>query len=252
VKILVDNQLVEYADVGSGQVILLLHGWGMSLNTFDKLSNHLSKKFRIIRFDFPGFGQSPKPTDDWLVSDYAKLTADLLDKLKIKQLFAVIGHSFGGRVIIKGISLNYLNPNKVILISSAGIKPKQKFKKSIYKTIAKVGKVATSIPLINKMQPTLKNRLYKSAGSTDYLQANQMRKIFVNITSEDLLPEVSKITQQSLLIWGSSDTITPTSDAKLILKSLQNGELIIIPNAGHLVYIDEPNRVITELDKFLL
>lgn len=251
-KILVNNQLVEYTDEGSGRVILLLHGWGMSLSTFDQLSNHLSKNFRLIRFDFPGFGQSPKPADNWLVSDYAKLSADLLDKLKIKQLFAVIGHSFGGRVIIKGISLDYINPKKVILISSAGIKPKIKLKKSTYKVAAKIGKFVTSIPIINKMQPTLRNQLYKSAGSTDYLQANQMRKIFLNITSEDLLPEVSEICQQTLLIWGSSDTITPPGDAKLILKSLQNGELVIIPDAGHLVYIDEPNRVIAELDKFLL
>jgi len=251
VKILVNNQLIEYQDEGSGKILLLLHGWGMSLETFNLLANHLSKKFRVIRFDFPGFGQSPKPSDDWLVSDYAKLTRDLLEKLKINQVFAVIGHSFGGRVIIKGISLNYLKPNKVVLISSAGIKPKQNFKKTVYKTVAKIGKFTTSIPILNKIQPTLKNKLYKSAGNTDYLHANQMKKIFLNITNEDLLPEVSKISQHSLLIWGSDDTITSPSDAILILKSLQNGNLILIPDAGHLVYIDKPNQVSAELDAFL-
>jgi len=57
-KVLVNNQLIEYKDEGSGRVVLLLHGWGTNLATFDQLAGHLAKKFRVIRFDFPGFGQS--------------------------------------------------------------------------------------------------------------------------------------------------------------------------------------------------
>lgn len=250
-KLLVNGQLIEYEDTGSGRVLLLLHGWGTNLNTFDQLASHLSKKFRVIRFDFPGFGQSPKPDGDWSVKDYAGLTRDLLDKLKVKQIYAVIGHSFGGRVIIKGVAMDYLKPKKVVLIGASGVKPHQEFKKTIYKSIAKVGKFATSMPVVNKMQPALRKRLYNSAGSTDYLQADQMQKIFLNVVNEDLLPEVAKITQPTLLIWGQNDTETPVSNANLMLNSLTNGQLVVMPDAGHFVHIEAWDWVTAELDKFL-
>lgn len=251
-KILVNGQLIEYKDEGSGRVILLLHGWGANLVTFDQLTNHLAKKFRVIRFDFPGFGQSPKPDEDWSVSDYARITRDFLQKLKVKEVHAIIAHSFGGRIVIKGVSLGYLQPQKIVLIGTAGVKPRQSFKKNVYKGIAKAGKFATSLPILNKAQPALRKRLYSAAGSTDYLHAGQMRKIFLNTINEDLLPEVAQITQPTLLIWGENDTETPLKDANSMLKLLKNGQLIVIPNTGHFVYIEANERVIKELESFLI
>ena len=250
-KVLVNNQLIEYKDEGLGRVLLLLHGWGTDLTTFNQLSSHLSKEFRVIRFDFPGFGQSPEPDDSWLVEDYSRLTCDLLKKLKIERVYAIIGHSFGGRVIIKGVSQGYLNPEKVVLIGSAGIKPNNTLKKSVFKSIAKVGKVTTSLPGINKLQPHLRKQLYTSAGSQDYLNAKQMQGTFAKVVDEDLLPFVPKIAQPTLLIWGENDTETPVSDAVKIDLSLASSDLKIIPNAGHFVYNDAYEKVVEYLDGFL-
>lgn len=250
-KVIVDNQLVEYKDEGSGQVVLLLHGWETNLGTFNDLAGHLVKRFRVIRFDFPGFGQSPKPASDWSISDYAKLTAGLLQKLKISEVYAIIAHSFGGRVAIKGSSLGCLQSKKLVFIGVAGVKPHQSLKKISFKIVAKTGKLVTFLPVIKKLQPKLRKRLYVSAGSTDYLMAGEMKKIFLNTINEDLLPEVSKITQPTLMIWGQNDTETPLNDAKLILNSLSNGRLVVVPDVGHFVYIDAYDKVIKELDGFL-
>lgn len=250
-KVIVNNQLIEYRDEGVGEVVLMLHGWGTNIGTFDQLANHLSKKFRVIRFDFPGFGQSPKPLSDWSVDDYAKITRDLLQKLDITGVFAIIAHSFGGRVTIKGISQGYFQPSKVVFIGAAGVKPPKSIKKEAYKTIAKVGKLATSLPLINKVQPILRKHLYSMAGSADYLQADQLKQIFLNAINEDLLPEVSNITQPTLLIWGANDTETPLTDAHLMLNKLENGRLVTIEGAGHFVYVEAYDKVVKELDGFL-
>jgi len=251
-KILVNGQLIEYKDEGSGRVILLLHGWGANLVTFDQLTNHLAKKFRVIRFDFPGFGQSPKPDEDWSVSDYARITRDFLQKLKVKEVHAIIAHSFGGRIVIKGVSLGYLQPQKIVLIGTAGVKPRNSTKKYIYKVIAKTGKVATLLPLIKKIQPKLRKQLYSVAGSTDYLNAGHMSKIFLNTVNEDLLGDVSNIKQPSLLIWGENDTETPLNDANLILNKLSDGRLVVLPNVGHFVYVEAFDKVIKEIGEFLL
>ena len=250
-KVLINDQLVEYKDEGSGRVIFLLHGWGANLSTFDQMAAHLSKKYRVVRIDFPGFGQSPRPNRDWFIGDYAGMVNGVLQKLKIDQLYAVVGHSFGGRVAITAVGLGLFRPEKVILIGSAGVKPKVKVKKAVFGSIAKVGKIATSAPIINRLQPLLRERLYKAAGSTDYLDANEMQQIFLNTVNEDLLVYLSKIKMPTLLIWGEDDTETPMSDAKLMLSRLSDANLVGIANAGHFVYVEAFDKVTAEMDKFL-
>jgi len=251
-KVLVHDQLIEYKDEGSGRVVVLLHGWGTNLGTFDQLASRLTQQFRVIRFDFPGFGQSPKPSDNWHVREYAQLTRDLLQKLKIDDIHAVIAHSFGGRVVIKGVSQGYLKPKNVVLIGAAGVKPRQSMMKNFYKGLAKVGKLVTSVPVLNKIQPMLRKRLYSAAGSTDYLQAHHMQQIFLNVINEDLLPEVSSITQPTLLLWGENDTETPLSDAHAMQGALSNGRLVVVPDAGHFVYTEAYDTVVQELEAFLV
>ncbi|MGB4768447.1 MAG: alpha/beta hydrolase [Candidatus Saccharimonas sp.] len=250
-KLIVDGQLVEYKDTGEGKVLLLLHGWGASLGTYDELATILEKRFRVIRFDFPGFGSSPKPEDSWGVSEYARLTASLLQKLKIDQVYAIIGHSFGGRVIIKGTSLGMLKSDKVVLISAAGIKPAKSVKKQALKAVAKTGKVVASLPGIKRFRSSLRGKLYAAAGSSDYLEAESMQRIFLNTINEDLLPEVAAAKQPTLLIWGEDDRDTPLGDAYKMKDKLEKAELHVIPNSGHFVYLDAPAAVITELEKFL-
>lgn len=250
-KILVNDQLIEYKDEGSGRVLLLLHGWGVDSTIFDKLTCDLAKKFRVIRFDFPGFGQSLKPNFDWNVDDYARMTRDFITKLKINEVYATIGHSFGGRIIIKGISQGYLHPKKVVLMGSAGVKPKSTVKKRIYYVIAKAGKIVSFLPGLKKIQSKLRKSLYYLVGSNDYVQSGQMKQIFINTINEDLLPEVSKIFQPTHLIWGIEDKETPISDAQKILQRLKNGHLSVVQGAGHFVFVDKFDEVKKELGKFL-
>lgn len=250
-KILVEGQLLEYKDEGKGPVVVLLEGWGCSLETFDQLAKNLSKRFRVIRFDFPGFGASPKPADSWGVGEYAKLTAAFIKKLKINDVYAFVGHSFGGRVIIKGSYLGELTSEKVVLVGSAGVKPTLTLKRVLLGLVAKTGKALTVIPGLRSLRPILKKGLYEAAGSTDYLLAQNMRQIFLNTIHEDLLSMVHSIKQPALLLWGENDLITPVGDAQKMMKQLNDGRLVVIPEAGHFVYLDKPDAVNKELAVFL-
>jgi len=250
-KVLVNGQLIEYKDEGKGSVLVLLHGWGDKMATFNDLAAHLAKNYRVIRLDFPGFGASPRPLDTWTISDYAHLTAAFLNKLGVKDIYTVIGHSFGGRVIIKSIAEKLIDPTKVILIGAAGVKPKQNSKKAAYQVVAKVGKVVTSIPGLRGTQKALRKRLYESAGNTDYLYAEGMQTIFRNTVNEDLLPYVHLIAQPSLLIWGENDDQTPVADAYAMVNELDDSELVVVEDAGHFVFLDKADIVKEKIDEFL-
>ena len=250
-KVLVNGQLIEYKDEGKGKTIVLLHGWGSNLGSFDELTRFLTKSYRVVRLDFPGFGSSPKPSDEWNVDSYAQLTAAFLKKLDVTSVYAIMGHSFGGRVIIKAISKNYINPEKVVLFGAAGIKPKQQIKKSVYKLIAKTGKAVTSLPGLKALQPKLRRRLYESAGATDYLNAEAMRPIFLNTINEDLIALLADISQPTLMVWGENDHEVPVSDAQTMHGLIKHSQLIVVPGAGHYVFIDDPTAVQNEVRNFL-
>ena len=119
-KVIVNNLAIEYEDEGSGPVLLFLHGWQDSLHTFDAISDDLKKNYRIIRLDLPGFGKSDLPKTVWSISDYVSFVNDFIKKINL-SVYALVGHSFGGRIILKGSGQRKIESEKNILISSAGI-----------------------------------------------------------------------------------------------------------------------------------
>jgi pimeloyl-ACP methyl ester carboxylesterase len=252
-KVIVDGQLVHYQDEGKGKVMLLLHGWGANLKTFDALSQAFAGSYRVIRLDLPGFGESPRPNKAWRIDDYARFIARFLEKIKVDAVYAVAGHSFGGRITIKATSRGYITPKKIVLMGSAGVRAPLTLKQRLYKAAAKTGKAATQVPGLRSARRSLQRRLYASAGTTDYLDAGAsgMREIFLNTINEDLRADAAKITQQSLLIWGEQDEDTPIAYAKEFQKEIAGSKLHIIPNAGHFVYLDAPQDAVQLTDEFL-
>lgn len=250
-KVIVKGHLVNYKDEGSGKVMLLLHGWGQTLQTFDDLASHFSKNYRVIRIDFPGFGGSPKPSDDWHIDDYAKFVADFLQKVEVDKVYGVLAHSFGGRVTIKSAAKKYFAIEKLVLMGSAGVKPSASAKKMAYKLIAKAGKQITKMPGLSKAQVLLRRKLYASAGATDYLESADLKQIFLHTINEDLQGNAATIKQPALLVWGQDDNQTPVADAQKLHGAMKNSQLVIFPNAGHFIYIDERDAVVQKLDEFL-
>jgi pimeloyl-ACP methyl ester carboxylesterase len=249
-KIVVDGQLIEYSDKGSGKAVVLLHGWGVDSGNFKSMFENLANKYRVISFDFPGFGKSSIPENAWFVGDYVAITAKLMEKLNLEP-YAMVGHSFGGRVIIKGIGNDSFAPEKVILIGSAGVKPPKDIKKQLYKIIAKTGKIIIKLPILNKAETKLRNRLYAHIGNTDYINSGKLKQTFINTINEDLLSLVTKIKQPALLIWGEEDTEAPIKDAEKMMAELDHAELFKISGAGHFVHNEKSELVLSKINEFL-
>ena len=69
---------IRYLERGSGTPLLLLHGWGSSLETFHGLGGDLARLFRVTAFDFPGHGESDLPPGTWRVDDFVESTLGLM------------------------------------------------------------------------------------------------------------------------------------------------------------------------------
>ena len=240
-RVLVDNLITEYQDEGSGPIILLLHGWGDNLRTFDALVPHLSSTRRIIRLDLPSFGKSEAPGKPWSLDDYVQFVADFIKKIDV-SVDVLVGHSFGGRVAIKGISTNKLSARKIILMGSAGIARRRTFRNTAFAVLAKIGKILVLVPPLFFWRQELRRALYSFAGS-DYVSSGALKETFLRVIAEDLGPSAEQIAVPTLLIWGANDTETPLSDGKRLSHMICNSRLEVIEGAGHFVHRDHPEKV---------
>ncbi|MFC1630223.1 alpha/beta fold hydrolase [Patescibacteria group bacterium] len=248
-SVLINGLDSHYKIQGEGIPLLVLHGWGGSSNSWASVQNILAEKgFQVIVPDLPGFGKTNPPNKGWGVSDYVEWTSAFASALGITEPLFLLGHSFGGRVAIK-LSAKYPTEVKsLILCASAGIKPKKGLKG---KTLSAVSKVGKSLPL-GKFQGGVRTGFYKLIGKTDYMKAQgTMKDTIKEVLKEDLLPYLSKIQANTLVVWGKNDKTVPLLYGKIIKEKIPGSELIIIDDSGHSPHLDNPEKLSEIITHFI-
>ena len=207
--------------------ILFLHGWGGNENSFAPILPFLKTKYRCICVGMPR-----EPDTPWTLEDYVKLVFEELDRLGIDKTH-IVAHSFGARVTALLVTQQPERFDKLLLAGPAGIKPRfslwRWFKIRLHKW-----------------------KIIKGKGSEDYRVLSQNGKItFQNIIKRDLVPEISQIKHQTLIIWGTKDKAIKKYMVKRWTKLNQYTTLKKYENAGHFCYLDEPTRFIVDIEEFL-
>ena len=240
-KIKINQNEISYIQYGKGQDVILLHGWGQNIEMMKPLGDPLSDNYRITILDFPGFGNSPEPNEDWNIEEYVVLLENFVKELKIKNPI-IMGHSFGGRVAIKYASRNKVL--KLVLLASPCVRvtdKKRDLKTKILKGIKK-------LPGMNKLGEYAKNFI----GSRDYKAASpRMRNILVNTVNEDLSEDAKKIKIPTLLIWGDLDTEATLEEGKMLEGLLDDGGLVVLNGCTHYAYLEALPRVLSIINVFL-
>ena len=249
-QIIVQNLSTNYKVKGKGDNLILLHGWGANIDSFNLIFDELAKTHKVYALDLPGFGKTQAPSQAWSVGDYTNFTKEFLDKLKIEKAI-FLGHSFGGRILIKLANKHPGLFEKMILTGAAGIKSKDNLRKNLFKAIAKTGKTILSLPGLNGLKTKARKKLYTAAGTEDYLTAGELKKTFLKVTAEDLTPFLANIKTKTLLIWGEQDKDTPIQEGELMQKLIPNSKLHVIKNAGHYAFIDQPRKFLDIVSKTL-
>ena len=227
----IGGRRVAYLDEGKGPVLLFLHGWAAPVSTYRLLTDHLAAYCRVVAPDLPGFGGSEEPP-----------TAVLM------------GHSFGGRIIIKLMNRPSLplTVRKIVLMDAAGIKPKRP--PSYYWKVYtyKAGKKFFGLPGVRALFPHAVEKARSRAGSDDYRNASPlMRQVMSQAVNEDLTPLLPGIGVPTLLIWGEKDTATPLSDGQTMERRIPDAGLVTLAGAGHFSFADRWGQCSRVLDSFL-
>ncbi len=232
-----DGTNVNYIILGSGDsYVVFLHGWGGSTESFKYVAENLKLNKKCLIVDFPPFGKSTEPKTVWGIEEYARALKEVLDKEKIEK-FDIISHSFGGRVAIYFLSVYTDMVEKLVLIDSAGLRPKKSFAKHVKVAFYKFAKYFG---------------FYFNFGSSDYnALSSQMKKCFVKIVNRNLKNEAKAIKIPTLLIYGEKDKDTPVYMGKRFNKLIKNSKLVILKNAGHFSYLDNFYEVKPLIENFI-
>ena len=230
---------INYTQRGEGNLVVLLHGWGSNITLFEQAIAILERKYKVVAMDMPGFGESEEPKEPWDVDNYVDFVLEFLKDYNPSKI-TVLGHSFGGRVIIKMCSRELpFEIEKVILVDAAGVKPKKTLKQKTKQKIYKATKSIYSSDVVQKMFPDALENLRKRNGSADYNAASPiMRQTLVKVVNEDLCELMPNVKAPTLLVWGTADDATPLSDALIMEKLMPEAGLVKFEGAGHYSFLE--------------
>ncbi len=239
--ITVDGLKIAYKFTGEGEeTAVILQGWGTSYPLYDVVAKALLPKYRVLQFDLPGFGASQEPPESWTVDQFTDYFIKLMEALEIKKA-VLIGHSYGGRMIIKMAARDNLpfEIDRIVLIDSAGVMPKRSFKQKVKIFRYKILKKILNFKPVYMMFSELIELWKSTQGSEDYRNATPIMKgCLVKAVNEDLTHLFEKNKYDTLLIWGDRDDATPLSDAKTMEKLMPSAGLAVIPGTGHFSFAE--------------
>ena len=245
--------------------IVLIHGTGASLHTFNAWSDRLKKSHRVIRMDLPAYGLTgPFPDKNYTMANYTAFLKDFLIALNIKQC-VLAGNSLGGAIAWNFTLEQPSTVTKLILIDASG-----------YPIASKSVPIAFSlarIPVINKLltfitprflvRSSVENVYFDSSKVTDLVVERYFnltlragnRKAFVDRLK---IPKdtstyrfIKSIQQPTLILWGAEDLLIPVENAYKFQEDLPNNTLVILENTGHTPMEESPLESLAPVISFL-
>ena len=245
--------------------IVLIHGTGSSLHTFNEWSDRLKKSHRLIRMDLPAYGLTgPFPDGNYTMANYTAFLKDFLIALNIKQC-VLAGNSLGGAIAWNFTLEQPSMVTKLILIDASG-----------YPIASKSVPIAFSlakIPVINKLltfitprflvRSSVENVYFDSSKVTDLVVERYFnltlrsgnRKAFVDRLQipkdTNTYKNINYIQQPTLILWGAEDLLIPVENAYKFQEDLPNNTLVILENTGHTPMEESPLESLAPVLNFL-
>jgi pimeloyl-ACP methyl ester carboxylesterase len=251
-------------DTGPKQApaIIMLHGFGSSLHTWEPWARALERDHRVIRFDLPGAGlSSPDPTGDYTDARTIEILIALMDRLGVTRA-SLVGNSIGGRIAWTFAALKPERVAKLVLISPDGFEsPGLSYgEKPEIPALAHAMRYVLPKALVRKnleaaygdpaalTEETL-DRYYDlmlAPGVRDAMIARMAQTIRV-----DPEPLLRRIEAPVLLIWGEKDALIPVSNAADYVRALPYSRLVSFPDLGHVPQEEAPVESLAPVRAFL-
>jgi pimeloyl-ACP methyl ester carboxylesterase len=255
----VDGYSIAYRESGQGAALLLLHGFLCDSRCWRCQLSGLSERFRVVAWDAPGAGSSSDPPERFSTTDYARCLAGFLDALSITRAH-VVGLSWGG---ILAQEFCRLCPERLRALVLAGTYAgwKGSLAEPVWRerleaclrdsTGAPDALVATLLPGMFSAGVSEEVRQELAALMLEFhpVGFRVMARSSAEMDTRELLPRIDVPT---LVLWGEDDRRSSLRIAEQLHAALPSAELAIIPKAGHVSNMEQPDAFNAHVRRFCL
>jgi len=256
------GQKIAYFDVGTGPVLVLVHGFNsQAYLDWGNVIMPLAKHHRVLAIDEIGWGQSDKPAIDYSIQTFVDFLGEYLRVMHV-QTFDLAGESLGGWIVgaytIQALAPENTGkyavpvPRRLIMEDAAGHNSITASKPPpINGTLADAA--GFSVVFYDKSRVTPEFIREAWALKLKANDGNTQRSYRMNpkTAGETIGDKASRITIPTLIVWGGNDALVPLADGKDYAAKIPNAKLVIIPECGHAASIEKPVEFVAAVEPFL-
>ncbi|MFT7533600.1 MAG: pimeloyl-ACP methyl ester carboxylesterase [Gammaproteobacteria bacterium] len=247
---------INLTEQGQGDPLILIHGLGSNLQSWDTSANLLSKRFRVIRYDLRGHGLSDVPQGPWVLDEFVDDLEEVCRKTGVEQV-RLAGFSLGG-LITQGFCLRHSERVKqaVILSAIAGRTEEEQQRVAIRVQNLEQNKLDTNIelalerwfsPQFRQQHPDRVAGRLAALKATDPIGYLHAYRVF---SLSDLGDQLHRITTPCLVMTGEGDPGSNVRMANFMHEEIANSQLDILPVLRHSVLVEAPELIASKLDQF--
>ncbi len=243
---------MPYTEGGKGDALILIHGFGGDKDNFTRMAGRLTKRFRIIIPDLPGFGDATRdPSTQYLMSDQVERLHSFCRALNLKRVI-LGGNSMGGFIAAQYASKFPEEVAALWLLAPAGVDGA--YDSPVFRHYLKTGEsplllrspsdVRALIQAAMSHPPYLPGFVLKALGRRGARDFALHSQIMTDLTQRSPLLETQFVSLAipALIVWGSEDKILNPKAAEMFQRLLPNSKFILMPKIGHVPMMEAPAR----------
>ena len=263
-----DGYNINVEEVGSGFPLIVLHGGpGLDHSMFRPYLDSLGDEFRLLYVDERGQGRSERVDPTTLSLEVFARDVDLLAEALELDGFVLLGHSFGA--IIATFHATELGTAAAYVISGGGdasealdadVEASLEALGNGRETIAASWEAEKTVETEEQLKQLLRDQMpfhFHGEPPPGYAEETvgspEVLRYFANIGygAFDYRPKLRSVRQPTLIVVGEHDRTTTPRAAQVLHEGIPNSELVVIPDAGHMSFVEKSESYLAAVRSFL-
>jgi pimeloyl-ACP methyl ester carboxylesterase len=245
-----DGTHVVYLEGGSGEPLVLVHGFGADKDNFTRIARWLTPHYRVIVPDLVGFGESTRlPEADYRYAAQAARVHEFVQALGLGRVH-LGGNSMGGGIVMSYAASHPSEVGSLWLIDTAGVADAPPAE--LARVITSGGRnpliITTESDFPALMQFAMSDPPWLPGPVMDVMARERManqaleRKVFLQIAADSVSGEVKGLPTPVLVVWGEEDRVLSVGAVPLLKGLLPQAQVVVMPHVGHAPMIERPQQ----------
>lgn len=255
-KIEINGLNIAVKEAGTGPDMVLIHGIFATKEIMNPLFNYYKDKYHVVSYDVRGHGESDKP-EKLTLEDYADDLAAIIKYYDMENPI-VIGLSMGSYITLRTAEKYPSLASKIVLIGTRGQGKISLMEKAVEENggntdidLKEMGRLIARRVYPPNTTPEQIVEYYKGNRGKTELTNDERKNIYASLAHYDMMSDIDNVEIPVLLLVGEFDGLNPPTESKIVADALKDSKLEVIDGAGHIIFFEKKDEVISLIDNFV-